>query len=51
MDEVTQEQTRTLDDIGKLKEMHSGNRPVLSTLEFLEDCIRNRMRSEPCDTR
>lgn len=44
--EVTQEQEYVLTILNQMKEMHKDNKSVQSTLEFIEDCIRNRMGVE-----
>lgn len=43
MDEVLEEQKYVIQIIAQMKEIHRENKSVVSTLEFLEDCVSNRM--------
>jgi len=45
MDEdlVLAEQLAFIKMIAQMKEMHTANRPVVTALEFLEECVRNRI--------
>lgn len=45
-EQVRVEQEYFLSILSQMKQMHSENKSVKSTLEFIEDCVRNRMEIE-----
>ena len=45
-EEVIQEQKFFLSLIDQMKEIHESNKSVTSTLDFLKDCVENRMKEE-----
>ena len=42
-EEIVQEQKFFLSLIDQMKEIHTDNKSVVSTLDFLKDCVENRM--------
>lgn len=45
-DDVLEEQKYFLTIINQLKEMHAENSSVVRSLDFLADCVHNRMPDE-----